>query len=74
MNILIGVTFIVALVGIFFYTHILALRSGIENPVNFHCESCSCGSTCSTNNSPHLSTITPVLLKDEPKVGALPKK
>jgi hypothetical protein len=74
MNLLIGVSFIIALVGIFFYTHILALRSGIERPVHFSCESCNCRSGCATDHSPHLSTITPELLKDNPKVGALPSK
>lgn len=74
MNLLIGAAFITTLVGIFFYTHILALRAGIARPVDFSCESCNCGSGCVTNNYPHLSVITLELLKDNPKVGTLPSK
>lgn len=51
MSILIGIVFIVSLVGFFFYTHILALRAGIVRPLEICSDSCGCGSSCSSYGS-----------------------
>lgn len=53
MNILIGSVFLFSLVGFFFYTHILALRSGIRTPIQICGDTCGCDSGCRTHYYTH---------------------
>ena len=49
MNILIGIVLIVSLVSLFFYTHVLALGSGVHTPIQICGDMCGCDSGCRTH-------------------------
>lgn len=53
MNILIGLLLIGSLVGLFFYTHVLAFESGVHTPIQVCGDMCGCESGCRTHYYTH---------------------